>query len=300
MPQKDTRSHALVAAARPGAAAVVWVIGIVAAALVVTMVAAMIHRRTVQQAATAAATAIPPAAQPVPAEIMAEVEDVPDSAWQRAGTQAAAMPVFVGDSDFANGKPVVLYIGAGYCPYCAAARWSMVVALSRFGKFSGLSLGSSSPADVFPNSPTFSFYKSSYTSDYIDFESVEEAGELQGLDGRYPTLETPTPAQQALLEKYDAPPYVNAAGAGGIPFMLVGGRYMWSGSPFSPGVLSGKSQGAIAATLASGAGAAAQPILGNANVITAAICAVDGGKPANVCSPPIIRRAIQSLPTKSP
>src|SRR5215471_17073708 len=32
-----------------------------------------------------------------------------------------------------GGKPEMLYIGAEYCPYCAAMRWSMAVALSRFG-----------------------------------------------------------------------------------------------------------------------------------------------------------------------
>src|SRR5438309_707950 len=36
------------------------------------------------------------------------------------------------------GKTEVLYIGAEYCPYCAAERWSLVVALSKFGSFSGL------------------------------------------------------------------------------------------------------------------------------------------------------------------
>ena len=29
-------------------------------------------------------------------------------------------------------------MGAEYCPYCAAQRWAMIVALSRFGTFSGL------------------------------------------------------------------------------------------------------------------------------------------------------------------
>src|SRR5688572_33391144 len=29
------------------------------------------------------------------------------------------------------GKPLVLYVGAEYCPFCAAQRWPMVVALSR-------------------------------------------------------------------------------------------------------------------------------------------------------------------------
>ena len=32
-----------------------------------------------------------------------------------------------------GGKPEILYVGAEYCPYCAAERWAMVVALSRFG-----------------------------------------------------------------------------------------------------------------------------------------------------------------------
>ena len=32
-----------------------------------------------------------------------------------------------------NGKPEMLYIGAEFCPYCAASRWSMALALSRFG-----------------------------------------------------------------------------------------------------------------------------------------------------------------------
>jgi hypothetical protein len=282
--------------ASPKGAAGIWAVGLIVLAVAATITYSMMHRRSVQQAAAAR----PAVAQPVPAEVMGALENVPDSAWERADAGKATAPVFAGDSDVANGKPVVLYIGAGFCPYCAAARWPMIVALSRFGKFSGLSLGRSSSADVFANTPTFSFYKSSYSSEYIDFQPVEEAGEEQGLDGRYPALERPTPAQQALLEKYDAPPYVAAEAAGGIPFILVGGKYTWSGSPFDPGVLSGKSQAAIAASLASGAGDAAEAILANANEFTASICAVDGGKPANVCSSPAIKRAAQSLPTKSP
>src|SRR5712692_8559609 len=39
-----------------------------------------------------------------------------------------------------NGKPEVVYVGAEYCPFCAAERWALSVALSRFGSFSGLHL----------------------------------------------------------------------------------------------------------------------------------------------------------------
>src|SRR5438876_6623085 len=37
-----------------------------------------------------------------------------------------------------HGKPVVLYVGAQYCPFCAAERWALVLALSRFGHWAGL------------------------------------------------------------------------------------------------------------------------------------------------------------------
>ena len=34
-----------------------------------------------------------------------------------------------------NGTPEVLYMGADYCPFCAATRWGLVLALMRFGNF---------------------------------------------------------------------------------------------------------------------------------------------------------------------
>ena len=41
-------------------------------------------------------------------------------------------------------------MGAEYCPYCAAERWSMIVALGRFGTFSGLQTMRSSSTDSRP------------------------------------------------------------------------------------------------------------------------------------------------------
>jgi hypothetical protein len=46
-----------------------------------------------------------------------------------------------------GGTPRVLYVGAGFCPYCAAVRWPLIVALSRFGTFSGLSTTRSAVTD---------------------------------------------------------------------------------------------------------------------------------------------------------
>ncbi len=276
---------------------------VVAVALVATIAAALSRRNAVRPAPAAAsgAPAAPPAAPvPVPAAVMADLASIPPAVWERAGTAGAARPAFVGGADAAGAKSVFLYIGSLYCPYCAAARWSVITALSRFGTFSGLSYSASSSVDVYPSTPTFSFHGGRYASPYVDFQSVELEGAELGGDGRYQPLETPTAEQEALLRKYDAPPYVDKASAGGIPFMLIGGRFMWSGSPFSPAVLANQTQAAVAATLPSGTGDAARAILANANQISAAICAADGNRPPEVCGSAAIRQAVKALPDRTP
>ena len=135
----------------------------------------------------------------------------------------------------ADGKPVVTYIGAEYCPYCAAERWGLAVALSRFGTFSHLSGTHSASADVYPNTQTLSFYGSSYSSPYVDFQPVEEATNQQ-VGGSYQALQTPTAAQSSLLTTYDA--------AGSIPFLDIGNKYVITGASYSPQVLQGLSTGA--------------------------------------------------------
>jgi uncharacterized protein DUF929 len=62
-----------------------------------------------------------------------------------------------------RGKPEILYVGAGYCPYCATERWPLAVALSRFGTFTGRRGIHSSATDVYPSQPTPAFAHSSYT-----------------------------------------------------------------------------------------------------------------------------------------
>ena len=69
----------------------------------------------------------------------------------------------------------MLYEGAEYCPFCAAERWAMVMALSKFGTFWGLKLTNSSVSDFAPDTATFSFYGSTYTSKYLAFKPVELA-----------------------------------------------------------------------------------------------------------------------------
>jgi Domain of unknown function (DUF929) len=267
---------------------------VVAVALVAVVAFGLTRRHNAVPAATPSLVDTP-----VPDSVMAAFAAITPAIWEQAGTANAAPPIFVGDADTAAARPQFLYIGSLYCPYCAAARWSVIAALSRFGRFTGLSYSASAAEDVYPSTPTFSFMGSTYTSPFVEFHSVELQG-AEPVGGRYPTLQTPTPEQEALLRKYDGPPYLDAQSAGGIPFMLVGGRYMWSGSPYNPAVLAGLSQATVAASLPAGTSAAAHAILVNANEITAAICAVDGNKPADVCTAPTIVQAVKALPTKAP
>jgi Domain of unknown function (DUF929) len=179
-----------------------------------------------------------------------------------------------------NGKPEMLYVGAEYCPYCAAERWAMIVALSRFGTFTGLRTVHSSSTDTDPNTPTFTFYKSSYTSQYLAFSPVELTTNVpkSGSASGYVTLQTPTAAQQAIVTKYGG---ANSP----IPFVDFGNHYLINGVSYDPGVLAKLSWATIANDLSNPSSPVAQAIDGTANYITAAICkGLTNNAPATACT----------------
>ena len=221
-------------------------------------------------------------------KVVADTTSVPASTLATVGAGSVTSPPSAlanGTPLTSGGKPEMLYIGAEYCPFCAFERWGMVVALSRFGTFKGLSTTHSSSTDQFPNTPTWTFYKSSYTSKYLAFSSVEETTNQLASNGQgYTPLQTPTAAQQALLAKYDAPPYVPSSSKGAIPFVYIGGKYIISSASASPSVLAGKSWATIASSLKDPNNTVAKAINGTANYITAAICKTTGNQPSNVCT----------------
>jgi thiol-disulfide isomerase/thioredoxin len=176
-----------------------------------------------------------------------------------------------------GGKPEVLYMGAEYCPFCATERWAMLNALSRFGTFSNIRFIHSSADDTPASVPTLTFYQSGYSSKYVAFTPVE----MQKIDKS--ALQNPTSAQKALLNKYDAPPYVQG-GAGSIPFLDFGGKYIVSGASYDYNVLSGKSYAQIAAAMKDPSTDIAKGALGTANQMTAAICKLTGNQPATACT----------------
>ncbi len=238
------------------------------------------------------------AAQPAPASVVQGVTQVSPEVFSSVGTGGLSNPmqpthesaILKGPS----GKPLFFYAGAEFCPYCAAERWSMIVALSRFGTFSNLHLSTSAGApEAYPNTPTFTFYGSSYTSQYLEFQSVElYTNQPSGLSG-YGSLQTPTKAQQQLIDKYDAPPYTQQAGA--IPFLDVGNQYIEISSGFLPSVLAGQSWEQIASAMSNPQAPTTKAIVGNANYLTAALCQITNNQPASVCAAAPIPAIQQSM-----
>ena len=230
------------------------------------------------------------------AGLTAQVTSVPAGVLDQVGSgQATSVPsAITGDPLTSGGKPEMLYVGAEYCPYCAAERWPMIVALSRFGTFSGLATTRSAArngagtAEPYPNTATWTFANAKYTSNYLTFTSVEEYTNIPDPStGGYTTLQTPTAEQQALVEKYDA------ANNGAIPFIDFGNRYMSVGASYDPGVLKDLTWSQIAADLHDPSAKVAKSALGAANFITAALCKLTDDKPATACT-----AAVQALQAK--
>lgn len=179
------------------------------------------------------------------------------------------------------GKPELFYDGAEFCPYCAAQRWALAVALSRFGRLSGLGITQSSLSDsTDPGTKTLSFYGARYRSPDLAFVAVEQTTNQPDGDF-YRTLQQPTAAEARLLAVYDAPPY--SSESGGIPFLDFGGRYLLIGPSYDPAVLKGLSWSEIAHALGDPESPVARDVDGAANVLTATICRITGDRPATAC-----------------
>ena len=180
-----------------------------------------------------------------------------------------------------TGKPEVFYLGAEYCPFCAAERWPLIIALSRFGTFTGLQTTTSSSTDVYPNTMTFTFRKAQYTSQYIDFRAVETTDRDQN------PLQTPSTSEQKLVSQYNT--------AGSIPFVDFANQYVFTGATYSPDTITGMSWQAVAGTLQQPDSTQAKAIIGSANLITAAVCKITGDQPATVCASATIQNLEKTL-----
>ena len=96
---------------------------------VIVIVVAFIVIKTTQSPASAnSAHSSSPAGTALPASVVKDVTSVPSSTLASVATGTADPKSVTTVSSAApltsGGKPEVLYIGAQYCPYCAAERWA--------------------------------------------------------------------------------------------------------------------------------------------------------------------------------
>jgi hypothetical protein len=231
---------------------------------------------------------IPVTGVALPASVSSKVTSVPASTLDTVGTGSLStgLPIKAvsGATLTSGGKPEMLYIGAEFCPYCAAMRWSMAVALSRFGTLSPLHGLYSSSTDVDAHTATLTFYKSSYTSNYLTFTPVENETVTKT------QLQQTTAAQLALWEKYDS-----SSNGLGYPFIDIGNKYVITGPTYDPGVLKGLTWAQIATDLHNPSSAVAKAADGTANLITAAICKMTNGQPGSVCTSTAVTKASAAL-----
>jgi thiol-disulfide isomerase/thioredoxin len=226
----------------------------------------------------------------LPASVASSITNVPEATLARIGAGSvpgyqdqayAGQPLTrVNDTPLTSaGKPEMLYIGAEYCPYCAAMRWSMAVALSRFGTFTTPLRGiHSTPRDVDPDTPTLTFYGMRYRSRYLTFVPVEN----ENLNEQ--PLQDTTASQQALWQKFDS-----AGGDVTFPFVDFGNKVVITAPLYNPDILKGMSWAQVAAALRDPASPVAQAIDGTANYMTAAICYMTGNSPASTCGSRSVR-----------
>jgi hypothetical protein len=254
--------------------------------LVLLIVAILLVLKITQGSTTVA----PPPVAPAAASVVQAATSVPLSAFDAVGADPnSAIPgptLLSGQPPVTDlGRPAVVYVGAEFCPYCAAERWVLVVALGRFGTFAHLGATSSSSDEVFPGTATFSFDGASYRSRYVSFSAVEEYGDTPSktAPAGFPRLHALTSLQQTVMRRYDTPSVTTQAGA--LPFVDVDNRMLVVGAAvgFSPGILNGNSMSQIASALDQPSNAIAQAVLSQANELSAVICAATANSPASVC-----------------
>jgi hypothetical protein len=162
-----------------------------------------------------------------------------------------------------NGKPILIYVGADYCQFCAVQRWPLVIALERFGNFSNLEYMASTEDSY----ATFTFSASSYQSPYLVFRPYE----LQDNAGNT-TMTLPSNYTTSFQQ----------AGHSSYPFLNFADEYVISGSILSPSILDARNQTQIIFSIQAGTPFGSQ-IKQAANLITAIICKTTGDNPSSVC-----------------
>jgi hypothetical protein len=174
--------------------------------------------------------------------------------------QASGPPLTIG------GKPAIVFVSEESCPFCAAERWPLAVALAHFGTWSQLGSTRSSAAGIYPDTATLSFRTAHYHSAELTLRTTELT------DNAGPPLQSHTPLDTKLIGTYDVPPYVNSAGqSSAVPFLDIANHYILAGAQYDPQVPARLSAAQIASQLRNPSSPVAQAVDGSAKVIITAI-----------------------------
>jgi hypothetical protein len=242
---------------------------IVAAIASVTAVLAVVVTLVAVKLASPPARLVASESQ-APSVVVRQVTTVPAAVLARVSPGQAVTPLQTvktsGPPLTIGGKPAIVFVSEESCPFCAAERWSLAVALSHFGTWSHLGTTASSATDVYPDTATLSFRTAHYQSTELTLRTTE----LTDNAGR--PLQAQTPLDTRLIDAFDVPPYVNSADqSGAVPFLDIANRQILAGAQYDPQVLAGLSAAQIASQLSNPSSPVAQAIDGSAQVIVAAI-----------------------------
>ncbi len=207
--------------------------------------------------------------------LLREVTTVPLAVFNKVGVHSGELlyPPSIAHKQrpfeaMVDGHPVPrsIFWGSEWCPYCMPASWGIIVAMSRFGTFNQFYEMFSDPLDYAPNTPGFTFHKSTYTSRWLTFAGFEQEGPFQGQ-----TLDPPPKGYDAILHKYDS--------AGSWPFFDVGNVAFVASSPFDPSILDGLTQSQIGANLSKASNPETRAIIAWANATVVSLIDPADGVP---------------------
>lgn len=205
--------------------------------------------------------------QPVPSKVLADLIQTSKTPYGTSNpSYLSYVKNYTGAIFSTNGKPIIVYVGADFCPYCAGQRWPLIIALERFGNFSNLEYMVSGEDSY----ATFTFSASSYTSKYVVFQPYEvednSGHALKTLPANYTTA-------------------FQQVGKSDFPFLNFADEYTISGAILSPTILGTKNQTQIIASILAINDSLGSQIKQAANLITAVICKIlpTDNSPASVC-----------------
>jgi hypothetical protein len=216
----------------------------------------------------------PPAGTPVLAGTMSRLASIPLATLKAAPTSAVGAPAAIQDKALTDfGKPELLFVGAEFCPICAAERWAMYVALSKFGTFSpepGRIHSAVRDGDI----PTLTFYKTTYTSPYFAFVPEEIFTNVPDGD-TYTSLQSLSAAQQAIWVSHTSQSF---------PFLDFAGKKDLTSAQYDPSLLEGSSFDTIANSIGNNSTEIGAAIDASAELLVQTICGtLTNHQPADIC-----------------